>query len=550
MNPLLQDYTGWEMDCSEEYAEDDPSIPSTGTSGIKRRKDQPQSSAKKTASSSSKLFQASWLEDSEFKGWLRAVPTDKTAAICIACNKTLNGGKSDLQKHAATAKHQKCVSSIQGCKSISQVFAAGKCGAMQKHKRDVQEMEIALSAYISEHNTAFLNVEHLVGVLKKRAHDSQIVKDLTLGRDKCAAIIKNVIAPTETEDLVKDLQQVPFAVLIDETTDVGNDKVMTILTRHTPPSSSKPITCVLELVKIDAHDCSGESLWNAFESCLNKHQIPLQNIVGLACDNASVMTGIRNSFWSRMKVACPHAILFPCICHSSAIISQRACSSLPSFVLDSLRRMSSFLNGSPKRCSELRDFQVRTLRVHRIFSSILQFAVPVPYPTLHTLFCFQELYKVEIHNVLRPATTRWLVLHPCVVQFIKQHDCFLGFFRTFVRENPNDQDAQKILKDISYSMTLAYMHFLDFSLGLFYEFNALFQSEGVLIHSLVDRSRKLLTKFCQNFLKSTEVDRIETTNVAHPSNFVSLLTFIVLCPGFIFLFRLIVFLGFIFCFLS
>jgi len=92
-------------------------------------------------------------------------------------------------------------------------------------------MEVQLSAFFAEHNVTYLPAGHLVNVIKKGAKDSKIAKDITLGRKKCSAIVRNVIAKTETEELVTILKKTSFSVMIDESTDVANKKIVCILTR-------------------------------------------------------------------------------------------------------------------------------------------------------------------------------------------------------------------------------------------------------------------------------------------------------------------------------
>lgn len=114
--------------------------------------------------------------------------------------------------------------------------------------------------------------------------------------------------------------------------------------------------------------------------------------------------------------------------------------------------------------------------------------------------------------------TRWLVLHPCVQRYLKSSESLLGFFRTQVREDPDDKQARKIFTDLSNPFTNAYMHFLDYAMNYFNEFNAMFQGKGVLIHKLESASRTLMSKLGQNFLKPEELHRIETVNIMHPQN--------------------------------
>jgi hypothetical protein len=55
--------------------------------------------------------------------------------------------------------------------------------------------------------------------------------DLKLHRTKCAGLIKNVIAPL-LEDQVKDLQDVPYSFIIDESTDNSTVKYLCICVKY------------------------------------------------------------------------------------------------------------------------------------------------------------------------------------------------------------------------------------------------------------------------------------------------------------------------------
>ena len=60
-----------------------------------------------------KSFRLEWLDVPEFKDWLSPDPDSPFKARCLACNTILNAGKSELEKHAAGAKHEKAVESLK-----------------------------------------------------------------------------------------------------------------------------------------------------------------------------------------------------------------------------------------------------------------------------------------------------------------------------------------------------------------------------------------------------------------------------------------------------
>ncbi|KAK3917879.1 Zinc finger protein 862 [Frankliniella fusca] len=274
--------------------------------------------------------------------------------------------------------------------------------------------------------------------------------------------------------------------MVDESTDKGQDKNLCVVVCYEYPASKKPRTCLLELVRLDPRDCSAAKLWEATEEAFRRFNIPITNIIGLACDSCSTMVGMNNSYWTRLRAACPWALLLPCVCHSVAKVSEKACSMLPDFVQDHLRSVCTYLSGSPKRSKELYDFQ--------------------------------ESYDEELKKVIKPSGTRWLVLHRCVEQYIKIQKSLLGFFELRVFEEKKDKTAARILQDLRNPYTLAYMHFLNYALNFTNQFNAIFQSKQVLIHKLAEKSEALMKNICQNFIKPALLPRIGQIDYTRPAN--------------------------------
>lgn len=184
-----------------------------------------------------KTFQNSWLEFPEFRGWLQPVPGDQTKAKCVPCSATFCAGKSDAEKHARGIKHSRKVLSIKNTPSISTAF--GQVSKEEKVEKEVKKAEIGLAAFFVEHNIAIMAADHLVELVKKLFHDSEIAKRVTLDRTKCTAVMKNILAKSEKEQIVLDLKTVPFSVLVDESTDVANFKNMCLLTKYVSPSTGK-----------------------------------------------------------------------------------------------------------------------------------------------------------------------------------------------------------------------------------------------------------------------------------------------------------------------
>ncbi|XP_063931363.1 uncharacterized protein LOC135143427 [Zophobas morio] len=334
-------------------------------------------------------------------------------------------------------------------------------------------------------------VDHLVPLLKDIFGDSKILQDVRLARTKCSEVVNNVVSKHETNVLVKNLKNNNFSVLVDESTDISNHKNLCVLVKYCDNDDNKTKTNLLELVPLDAKDCSAENLYNAFKDCLYKHNIPLTNIIGIACDGANVMTGHTNSFFSRLQDDIPHVVLMKCVCHSAALVASKACEKLPRGPEDLIRNIGSYITGSAKRCAILVEFQT--------------------------------YFHQEQKKILKLATTRWLSRHQCVVRILDNWTSLEHFFVTAAAEDKL-RCAETILKDMRDVYTKAYLYFLKYALNFLNAFNALFQSNAIIIHQLQDNCNRLLLQLCSNYLK-TEVcycKDLSAINLAHPEYFVEL----------------------------
>lgn len=187
----------------------------------------------------------------------------------------INSGKSELQKHAATRKHANKMKTIKETKNIVQMFEAKRDNI---HDSNVKKAELKLAAFFATNNVAFRIIDQLEPILKDIFPDSKICQDLSLKQTKCTEIIRNVLCKKETNDLVSYLRKIRFSVLLDESTDIGDYKSLAVLVRYSKLGRIE--TRLLELIQVDARDLGATHLYGVFKACLERHEIPLQNIVG------------------------------------------------------------------------------------------------------------------------------------------------------------------------------------------------------------------------------------------------------------------------------
>lgn len=414
------------------------------------------------SSTKKKRFQAAWLEEEKYKNWLQPVPEDQNKAFCKACCSSFICGKTEINKHSNGVKHKENLKSIENTPNIKSIF---QINSSEVNK--VKTAEIKISAFFSEHNIAFQTIDHLIPVLKNVLPDSKILENLTLGRTKCTQIIKEVITPLEEEELINNIKKNSFSILIDESTDITNKKNLCCLVKYVHPTSGKVMTNLLELITIDARDCSAQKLFQTFQSMMDNKGISLKSITGIACDNAAAMVGIHNSFTSKLKIFCPNIFVMKCICHSSALVASYACREIPKECEELLRVISSYVSESAKSSAELSEFQ--------------------------------EYMEVECKKILKPSATRWLTLHPCIVRLLENWDVLKNFFRLASFEDKR-KNADFIYEELQKDENKAILLFLKYVLNYINEFNALFQSRKILIHCIVEECKKLILTMARNFL--------------------------------------------------
>ncbi|KAL6421644.1 hypothetical protein ACFW04_014562 [Cataglyphis niger] len=149
----------------------------------------------------------------------------------------------------------------------------------------IKRVEIKLAAFFSEHNIAFYTADHLIPLLKKYFTN----------------IVKNVIARRETEKIIDILQTRGCSILIDESTDISNLKIMCVL---------------VQFLSLDS---------KIFFSCLQS-EVPV-------------------------------VVMLNCIYHSSAIMTSKACEKLPQSCENLIRGIATYISGSTKKCAILIEFQ-------------------------------------------------------------------------------------------------------------------------------------------------------------------------------------------------
>ena len=428
----------------------------------------------------------SWETDERFKGWIGKSKKGDYFFHCNACDCDNKCGISELERHRSGKKHMNNVKSKSKQHTLFSLASTSRQTTLE-HK--VKEAEIKLASFVVEHNVPMSIMPHLTKLIKSVCPDSEISRKISCGRTKCGEIIKNVIGLESREELCTLLKDNPFSLIVDESTDVGTVKHMSLVVRvATNDFQVKDHFFAL----IPLKDATAVSLHASIKEVFETQGIPYkENMIGFASDGANVMLGVNHSLSTLLKNEIPNLFIMKCICHSFHLCASYACLKLPRGVEDMARDVYNYFKNSPKRSAELREFQ--------------------------------EFLKLKPHKILHPSQTRWLSLLQVVNRLIEQLPALKLYF-TNAAISDRILAAESILNKLSDPSTELYLGFLQFILPLFNDLNKEMQSERPKIHTLFDRVSVAFRTIVECYLKPEYVAKTDVCDLQYrdPTNFLSI----------------------------
>uniref|UniRef100_A0A915HSZ5 Uncharacterized protein n=1 Tax=Romanomermis culicivorax TaxID=13658 RepID=A0A915HSZ5_ROMCU len=162
-----------------------------------------------------------------FIGWLQGIVDDEKLAFCKICSAKLKAHDKSLLDHTKTAKY------VEQCKidktigSTQQTF-----NVIRSNDNGTKANELHLSACIAEH-TSIRSANHIGQLSATCSHAMSCqAKNIKLHQTKSSMIIKNVLAPAFKSELIADMGNSAYSLLIDESMDVGTLKMLGINENH------------------------------------------------------------------------------------------------------------------------------------------------------------------------------------------------------------------------------------------------------------------------------------------------------------------------------
>lgn len=151
-----------------------------------------------------------------------------------------------------------------------------------------------LAFHIATHSS-IRSIDHLGEMLKVFGKNSNL-ENLKLHRTKYSKLILNVLSPAIVEDLVKDIGDIGYSLIVDESTDVSVNKYMAYCIRYFSKSKNQIRNEFLGFVVVER--ATAVALYDGTIEFLKQLNLNPINIIGLGIDGASNLCGMNHSLFT------------------------------------------------------------------------------------------------------------------------------------------------------------------------------------------------------------------------------------------------------------
>jgi len=342
-----------------------------------------------------------------------------------------------------------------------------------------KKRDLKLSMFIATHS-AIRIIDHLGELLKQddiNGSNNNPLSFLRLHRTKYTKLITHVIAPAYLTELIEDVGQNPYSIILDESTDISIHKYMAFCIRYYSFTQSDMVTDFLGFVEIDK--ATADILKNIFIQFLEQSKLNIKNLMGIGTDGASNLCGKNHSLFTLLKASFPNIVLIKCICHSLNLCSAKACEELPSTL----------------------EFLIRESRNWFSHSSLRQ----ITYQSL-----FAALYDgKKPPKLVQLSTTRWLPWYGCVKAVIGQWLSLKTHFNIISQNREQTCYISRTLSDMYKDESiLLYLMFLKPVLHEVTQVNVIFQGTNVDLFKAHSDLKKLLIALIRRVLKPNYISQI------------------------------------------
>ncbi len=162
------------------------------------------------------------------------------------------------------------------------------------------QAEVKMALMIVHHNTFFNLSDHLTQIIKKEFQGSTAAEEYACGRTKTSAIV-NCMGDEFKKELVNDMKNSPFSIMIDGSNDSGMAKMYPITVRIYDVEFERVMTKFFDINLIEGRSSgTAATIFEHVDAVFEKYEIHWNSVTGLGVDNTNVNIGEHDSIKSRV----------------------------------------------------------------------------------------------------------------------------------------------------------------------------------------------------------------------------------------------------------
>lgn len=331
-------------------------------------------------------------------------------------------------------------------------------------------IDIQLAVFTAKHSS-IASVDHLSSLLRSSSPKESAYEKLRLHKTKCAPIIKNFVSPTLLNNLVSEIGNTKYSLVVDESTDVSQTKWMSVCVRFFDINKLIVTTNFLGIFLVE--EATAQHLFNSLSSFLEKVGLKLSNMIAIGTDGARNLCGKNKSLFTLLKKENPQIILIKCTCHSLHLCCSKASNSIPKNADFLIKEVYNYFSHSP----------LRTLLYKRAFDLINT-----------------GVDSNNFRKLIQISGTRWLSCGAAIRRILEQW-VELKYHFSLISTAENDKTAQNIYNEMSDEKTRLFLVFINPIVNEMNHLNLEFQSDTMDAGSMHQKLFSTLLLFSSKILK-------------------------------------------------
>ena len=166
-----------------------------------------------------------------------------------------------------------------------------------------------------QHNSFFNISDHLCPLIRNEFKGSATAGQFSCSRTKVATIV-NCLGDHFFKELVTDMQNLPYSLMLDSSNDNGLEKMFPVTVRIYDVNFGRVLTKFLDMNLLEGQEAStANAMFQSVDELLEGNSIDLDFCVAIGLDNTKVNIGDHNSIKSRAKEKNEDIIIAGCPCH-------------------------------------------------------------------------------------------------------------------------------------------------------------------------------------------------------------------------------------------